>query len=107
MQGWVDQLAVAPAQKSGVYGSSCASYLSDFASMARPPNFIWAANWDNNQSTSTLSCINGSSWTNHQRIKQYRGDHNETWNGVTLNIDSNCANGPVAPTGLLSTTECN
>lgn len=107
MQGWVDQLAVAPAQTSGVYGSSCASYLNDFASMARPPNFIWAANWDNNQSTSALSCINGGYWTNHQRIKQYRGDHNETWNGVTINIDSNCANGPVAPTGLLASTECN
>jgi hypothetical protein len=108
MQGWVDQLAVAPAQVSGVYGSACASYLSDFATLARPPKFIWAANWDGNTSTSTLSCVSGTSWSNHQRLKQYQGDHNATYGGVTLNIDSNCANGPLAPTGgLNSASACN
>lgn len=108
MQGWVDQLAVAPAQQSGVYGSVCASYLSDFATLARPPKFIWGANWDGNPSTSDLSCISATSWSNHQRLKQYQGDHNETWGGVTINIDSNCANGPVAPTGGLNANSvCN
>ncbi|HEX8612783.1 MAG TPA: DUF1906 domain-containing protein [Telluria sp.] len=107
MQGWVDQLRVAPAQVPGVYGSACASYLNDFASLARPPHFIVAAQWDGNQSTSVLSCVNGGYWTNHQRIKQYRGGHNETWGGVTINIDSNCANGPMAPTGSLASTICN
>jgi hypothetical protein len=108
MQGWVDQLAVAPAQVSGVYGSACNSYLSDLATMARPPAFVWAANWDGNPSTSILSCVSGTSWSNHQRLKQYQGDHNETYGGVTLNIDSNCANGPVAPTGALnSASSCN
>jgi hypothetical protein len=28
-------------------------------------------------------------WVNHQRLHQYKGDHNETWGGVTINIDSN------------------
>ena len=108
MQGWVDQLAVAPAQVSGVYGSACNSYLNDLAVIARPPAYIWAANWDSNPSTSVLSCVSGSYWTNHQRLKQYQGDHNETWGGVTINIDSNCANGPGAPTGnLVSTSSCN
>jgi hypothetical protein len=108
MQGWVDQLAVAPAQVSGVYGSACNSYLSDLATMARPPKFVWAANWDLNPSTATLSCVSGTSWASHQRLKQYQGDHNETYGGVTLNIDSNCANGPVAPTGgLNASSTCN
>jgi hypothetical protein len=108
MQGWVDQLAVAPAQVSGVYGSACNSYLSDLAVIARPPAYIWAANWDSNPSTSVLSCVSGSYWGNHQRLKQYQGDHNETWGGVTINIDTNCANGPGAPTGnLVSTSSCN
>jgi hypothetical protein len=108
MQGWVDQLAVAPAQVAGVYGSACNSYLSDLAGIARPPAYIWAANWDGNTSTSTLSCVSGTSWANHQRLKQYQGDHNETWGGVTLNIDSNCANGPLAPTGGLNANSvCN
>lgn len=107
MQGWVDQHATAPAQVSGVYGSACGSYMDDFATMARPPRYIHAADWDLNQSTGAVSCVPGTHWTDHQRIKQYRGDHNETYGGVTLNIDSNCANGPLAPTGSLASTVCN
>ena len=107
MQGWVDQLAVAPAQQSGVYGSACGSYLADFATIARPPNYIVPADWDGNPSTSVMACISGGNWSNHQRIKQYQGGHNETWGGVTLNIDSNCANGPVAPSGANYTSACN
>jgi hypothetical protein len=107
MEGWTEQLALAPAQVSGVYGSACGSFLQDLASNARPPNFIVPADWDGNPSTTAMVCINGSSWTNHQRIKQYRGGHNETWGGVTINIDSNCANGPVAPNGANNTSACN
>lgn len=108
MLGWVDQLAVAPAKVAGVYGSACNSYLNGLATIARPLKFIWAANWDGNTSTSTLSCVSGANWASHQRLKQYQGDHNETWGGVTLNIDSNCANGPMAPTGgLNSASVCN
>lgn len=101
MQGWVDQLAVAPAQVSGVYGSACGTYLSDYASLARPPRFINAADWDLDHSTWNLSCISSGYWVNSQRFKQFRGGHNETWGGVTINIDSNCANGPTASGGHL------
>jgi hypothetical protein len=108
INGWTDQLAVAPAQVAGVYGSACNSYLSDLATITRPPAYIWAANWDGNTSTSTLSCVSGTYFANHQRLKQYQGDHNETWGGVTINIDSNCANGPLAPTGGLNANSvCN
>ncbi len=33
----------------------------------------------------------------HQRIHQYRGGHQETWGGVTVNIDNNSVDAPVAP----------
>ena len=99
MQGWVDQLAVAPAQVSGVYGSACGTYLSDFATIARPPHFINGADWDGDHSTWHISCVSNSYWTQNQRFKQFQGGHNETWGGVQLNIDSNCANGPGAARG--------
>ncbi|MFH4202228.1 hypothetical protein WAJ61_22795, partial [Acinetobacter baumannii] len=35
-------------------------------------------------------------WENHQRIKQWQAPHNETWGGITFNIDGNIADGPVA-----------
>jgi hypothetical protein len=107
MQGWVDQLAVAPAQVSGVYGSACGTYLDDYASLARPPRFINGADWDGDHSTWNISCIASSHWTSSQRFKQYQGGHDETYGGVTLNIDSNCANGPTAAGGaLFPTSSC-
>jgi hypothetical protein len=108
IQGWVDQLHVPVAQLAGVYGSSCSSALSAFASLNPAPDFIWGANWNNNPSTTDLPCVSSGAWVNHQRHKQYAGGHDETWNGVTLNIDSDCSDGPVypAPDNLGGTDGC-
>jgi hypothetical protein len=95
MKGWADDLDLAPAQQSGAYGSACSSYINDFASDGNPPDFVWPAAWDNNPSTSTISCITSTNWASSQRHKQYAGDHNETYGGITINMDSDCANGPV------------
>jgi hypothetical protein len=105
VRGWVDQLHVAPAQSAGVYGSTCASQLQSYAAV-HPPDYIWGANYDGNQRTSVMSCVSSSSWTNHQRLKQYIGGHDETWGGVRMNIDTDCSNGPVAPTGGNFGTAC-
>ncbi len=96
IQGWVDTLNTSPAQVPGVYGSVCGSNLVALASLSRPPSFIWGAYWDGNLSTSDLdpSCGGGYSgipsgdWSNHQRFKQYQGAHYQTYNGTTLDIDS-------------------
>ena len=40
--------------------------------------------------------IGSANSSNSQRLRQYAGDHNETWGGVTYNIDSNVLDGPVA-----------
>jgi hypothetical protein len=97
MSGWTDFLDNSPPQTSGVYGSSCGSNLAAFATISRPPDFIWGAHWASppNPLVATMPCVNSGHWVLRQRHKQYRGGHNETWNGVTINVDSNCANGPV------------
>jgi hypothetical protein len=105
VKGWVDELHVAPAQVAGVYGSTCASSLQTYAG-SHQPDFIWGANYDGNQRTSAMSCVSSSSWASHQRLKQYLGGHDETWGGVTLNIDTDCSNGPVAPTGANVNSSC-
>ncbi|WP_203899796.1 glycoside hydrolase domain-containing protein [Virgisporangium aliadipatigenens] len=97
ISGWVYQMHVPTAQKAGVYGSACASGLNTFASLANVPDFIDAADWSGNPSTGTIRCIPSGNWSGSRRHKQYAGDHTETWNGVTLNIDSDCSNGPVYP----------
>jgi Domain of unknown function (DUF1906) len=103
IRGWVTQLHISPAQKAGVYGSVCGSSLSSYWNISPRPDFIWGADYNGNPSTGDLNAggcgVPSTEWTNHQRLKQYKGGHNETWNGVTLYVDDDCANGPVDPTG--------
>src|SRR6266508_1010027 len=91
INGWVYQLHLAPAQKAGVYTSACAK-LDAFSTIANVPDFIDAADWDGDSHTSNISCVPSNHWIYQQRHKQYRGSHNETWNGSTINVDSRCAN---------------
>ncbi|MEO6701989.1 MAG: glycoside hydrolase domain-containing protein, partial [Jatrophihabitantaceae bacterium] len=46
VQGWVNQLAVPPAQPSGIYTSTCAGFLDNFASLSPPPKFVDGADYD-------------------------------------------------------------
>jgi hypothetical protein len=94
IRGWTVQLHVAPAQSAGVYTSTCGGFIDDFASNSPPPDFIDGADWDGATSVRTMACVSSSHWTQHQRHKQYQGGHNVTENGVTLNVDSDCSNGP-------------
>lgn len=96
-QGWV----------SGVYAnlSSGAQHLSStYASTTYArPDALWIARWDGNTSLTGWSGISDGKWANRQRGKQYRGDHTETYGGVTLNIDSDFFNAPAALPGLTYT----
>ena len=106
MNGWVSQIR-ALGNLAGVYGSTlCNTGLSDFRSITHIPDVIWPARWyhnfgegfyDPNANVWNLgSCLPNTVWSNHQRIRQYEGDHNETWGNLTLNIDSNVLDGVVA-----------
>lgn len=70
-----------------------ASYTS--STYARP-DAVWMARWDGNSSLTGWPTASNSQWAVWQRAKQYRGDHNETWGGVRLNIDNDRVRGPVA-----------
>jgi photosystem II stability/assembly factor-like uncharacterized protein len=70
---------------------------------AHVPDAVWVAAWACTGTTCNFTPsvfgipgLSDAYWTNNQRIRQYWGGHNETWGGVTFNIDSNYANGPVA-----------
>jgi hypothetical protein len=85
---------------AGVYAHlfSGAKHLSEFfssTSHARP-DAIWIARWDNSTAVTGWAGIPNAHWANHQRAKQYRGDHDETHGGVRINIDSDRFDAPVA-----------
>lgn len=101
IHGWTDQME-AVGDVSALYGASCASALTDVGNLVNPPDAIWIANWYPNyvyNPSATVwntACLANSYWPNHQRIRQYTGGHNETWGGVTINVDSNVLDGVVA-----------
>jgi PKD repeat protein/photosystem II stability/assembly factor-like uncharacterized protein len=101
MNGWVTQLHLR-GNYAGVYGGTlCPSGLNNYLQIANIPDAIWPANWtsdtrDNSETVWTAGCISTSSWANHQRVRQYSGGHNETYGGVTLNIDNDVVDGILA-----------
>ncbi len=92
INGWVVMLHGQPAQKAGVYTSTCGGNIAQFATIAHPPDFIDGAAYGSGTSTSSMPCVPTSYWASQQRHKQYAGPHNETWNGTTINVDSRCSN---------------
>lgn len=98
--GWSERMQAA-GNTAGVYGS----YYSGMATFASHPTVVpdavWLAHWISSSYDSTATVwdvfrIPNTLWPDHQRIRQYAGDHNETWGGLTLNIDSNVLDGVVA-----------
>jgi hypothetical protein len=90
---------------SGVYSSAASGVkMLDDAQTYRPgkyamPDQIWIADW-NGKADVYSSYVRKTSWMPHRRVHQYRGGHNETHGGVTINIDSNwldLGRGTVAP----------
>jgi len=85
---------------SGVYSSS-ASGIADLAAKLGStyplPDDLWIANWNGRTSTED-PYVPAGAWADHQRIHQYRGGHDETYGGVTINIDNNYVEGATAGT---------
>jgi Domain of unknown function (DUF1906) len=94
LEAWTEKLH-SLGYVSGVYSSS-ASGIADLVSRLgtgyTQPDSLWFANW-NGQASSADSYIPSYAWSDHQRIHQYRGGHDETYGGTTINIDSNYVDG--------------
>jgi uncharacterized protein YraI len=88
---------------AGMYAnlSSGAKQLSEayVAPTYARPDALWTARWDGIARLTGWAGIPNAHWSNHQRGKQYRGDHSETHGGVKINIDSNLFDAPVATVG--------
>lgn len=99
LTGWTKELH-RNGYLSGVYAHlySGAKHLSDayHSTTYARPDALWIARWDGDSSLRDWQDIPNYQWARGQRAKQYRGDHNETHGGVTLNIDSDRFHAPVA-----------
>jgi hypothetical protein len=100
LSAWTAQLH-ADSYISGVY-SSGASGISDLVSQVGTgylePDDLWVADWNGQQTTNDQYVPSGD-WGVHQRLHQYKGAHNETHGGVTINIDGDYLDGVTAGEG--------
>jgi hypothetical protein len=100
LAAWTNRLH-ALGYDSGVYSSSAsgiADLVSRLGTLYPQPDDIWFANW-NGRANALDPYVPASAWTDQQRIHQYRGGHNETWGGATINIDNNYVEGATAGSG--------
>jgi Domain of unknown function (DUF1906) len=99
LAAWTDRLH-AHGYLSGVYGSVTSTIddlVGQYGLGYSEPDDIWIAHWDGQQTTSD-AYVPATYWANHQRIRQYRGGHNERYGGVSLNIDNDYIDGAVVGT---------
>ncbi|MFT4286281.1 glycoside hydrolase domain-containing protein [Nocardioides sp.] len=114
---WTTQLH-ALGYRSGVYSSAGSGMkllerqrVSPLANIELPDQ-IWLARYDNTANTSASDYFSDDGWQGN-RIKQFQGGHNETWGGVTINIDRNyldLRSAPATTTAVTTTaarTGCN
>ncbi|HWG97958.1 MAG TPA: glycoside hydrolase domain-containing protein [Pilimelia sp.] len=85
---------------AGFY-SSMASGVADQVAVYRSgsrvrPDYLDFARWDGNATVSDPA-IPADYWAPRRRVKQYRGDHVETWGGVSMNIDNDYVDVAAAP----------
>jgi hypothetical protein len=99
--GWTRQLN-ARGLLAGMYSSLCSGILDMAASTSDstkvPLNAVWIAAWNNSPNVYGFGApcaLSDALWNNRQRVHQYSGGHNESYGGVTINIDSNAVDGPV------------
>jgi hypothetical protein len=100
LAAWTEKLHQLGYQ-SGVYSSS-SSGIADLADADgtgyASPDDIWTANWNNAENTLD-PVVPSTAWANHQRIHQFRGGHDESWGGTTINIDSDYVDGATVGVG--------
>ncbi len=98
LSAWTERLHTL-GYTSGVYSSSASGIVDLAEAVDGPyelPDDLWFANWNGNRD-STDPYLPRGVWANHQRIHQFRGGHDETYGGLTINIDSNYVDGATAP----------
>jgi hypothetical protein len=87
--------------QAGLYSSLSAGIADEVAAVGQGyavVDALWIAAWNNTLNIYGFGpTLPDGLWDQHQRIHQYMGGHDEFHGGVTLNIDSNVVDGPVAP----------
>jgi hypothetical protein len=97
VSAWVARLH-ALGYVAGIYGSA-ASTIRDMIPLlatGSAPDQVDIGHWNGNPDVFGDSYVPDTYWPDHQRIHQYRPGHDETYGGVTINIDNDSVDAAVA-----------
>lgn len=100
LRAWTNRLHIL-GFLSGVYssdGSGIADLVSQWGTSYPEPDELWFAAWNGSASTAD-STIPSGEWTPHRRLHQYSGGVNQTYGGVTMNIDQDYLDSATAAEG--------
>jgi hypothetical protein len=103
MSGWtiaLHELGYASGYYSSM-GSGVADMVTNYTKVGYVrPDYVDFARWDSVVTVNDPG-IPAGYWTPRRRMKQYKGDHKETWGGVEINIDNDYLDlAPLAPTAM-------
>lgn len=90
VSGVYENLRLGARDLAGAYGS---------ASYARP-DALWIARYDGDKALTGWADIPDGRWAVHQRAKQFSADFSEKHGGVTLNVNADNLDAPVATTAF-------
>ena len=103
VNGWVIGLNQR-GYRAGFYSSLCSGILDEAAVASSPAwtplNAVWIAAWNSTPNIFGFGApctLSNTLWSNHQRVHQYLGGHDESYGSVTINIDSNAVDGATYP----------
>jgi hypothetical protein len=105
LKSWTSQLHVL-GFLSGVYssgGSGIADLVDQWGTGYPEPDELWFADWNGSASTSD-AYVPSNEWTEHQRLHQYSGGVDQTYGGVTMNIDQDYLDAATAAEGSGAST---
>ncbi|MDI1461181.1 DUF1906 domain-containing protein [Catellatospora sp. KI3] len=90
LSGWTERLHEL-GYVSGMYSSGNSGIKDVCAEYGNPAytqvDQLWIAWWNGVADTDAGTYCPDAYWADHQRVHQYTGGGNETWGGVTMNID--------------------
>lgn len=98
LRGWTEQLHNYE-MLAGGYGGALSSYITEWWTISPRLDTVWAARWytvDGQYFYDPLASVynlgfSNDYWHPNKRVRQYAGDHYETWGGRQLAIDSDVA----------------
>jgi hypothetical protein len=97
LSSWVQTVRTA-GYRTGIYSTPSTGIAVHRAIEAEPgmhaPDLVWVASWNDTPGVPGND-IPAGAWAG-RRMHQFRGDHLETWGGVTIEIDTNWVDAPTA-----------